>query len=48
MIIISELKQEDFAGSGDFENGSGERMLKNDADKEDEIAVGSGSFGKFK
>ena len=48
MIIISELKQEDFAGSGDFENGSGEHILENDADKEDEIETGSGSFGKFK
>ena len=48
MIIISELKQEDFAGSGDFENGSGEPMLENDADKEDEVEAGSGSFGKIK
>ena len=48
MIIISELKQEDFTGSGDFESGSGERMLENDADKEDEFEAGSESFGQFK
>ena len=48
MIIISELKQEDFAGSGDFESESGEHMLENDADKEDEIEAGSGRFGIYK
>ena len=48
MIIISGLKQEDFAGIGDFENGSGEHMLENDTVKEDEIEAVSGSFGKFK
>ena len=40
MIIISELKQEDFAGSGDFSSGSGEHMLENDADKEDDVEAG--------
>ena len=48
MISISEVKQEDFNGSGDFENGSGEQILENDIDKEDDIEAGSGSFGKFK
>jgi hypothetical protein len=35
-------------GSGDFEHGSGEHMLENDEDKDDEIEAGSEIFGKYK